>query len=95
MMIMVYEIITRKISFGGNLLRALLDTGDYVCLNNSDKREGGPFTRFEPSCPDDITKQSCLDLVIVSKRLVPYVERVLIDSKKEFSPIRPISKINL
>ena len=53
---------------------------------------GGPFTRFEPSCPDDITKQSCLDLVIVSKRLVPYVERVLIDSKKEFSPIRPISK---
>ena len=38
-----------KISFGGNLLHALLDTGDYVCLNNSDKREGGPFTRFEPS----------------------------------------------
>ena len=81
-----------KISTGGNLLRALLDTGDYVCLNNSEKREGGPFTRFEPSCPGDITKQSCLDLVIVSKRLVPYVESILIDSKKEFSPIRPISK---
>ena len=39
-----------------------------------------------------MTKRSCLDLVIVSKRLVPFVESVLIDSKMEFSPIRPISK---
>ena len=28
----------------------------------------------------------------MSKRLVPYVESILIDSKKEFTPIRPISK---
>ena len=32
-------------------------------------------------------------LVIISKRLYPYVDTVLIDSQKEFSPLRPISKV--
>ena len=82
-----------KISFGGHLLRALLDSGDYVCLINSSKCTGGPFTRYEPSSPKDKDKMSCLDFVIISKRLYPYVDTVLIDSQKEFSPLRPISKV--
>ena len=45
-----------KISFGGLLLRALLATGDYVCLNNSSKCKGGPFTCYEPSSPKGVTK---------------------------------------
>ena len=54
---------------------------------------GGPFTRFDPSCPNDMEKWSCIDLVLISVSLLPYVESILIDSKKEFSPIRPISKV--
>ena len=82
-----------KISFGGQLLRALLATGDYICLNNNPKCIGGPFTRYDPSCPTDANKMSCLDFVIISKRLLPFIESVVIDSKKEFSPVRPISKL--
>ena len=80
-----------KISVGCLLLRALLATGDYVCLNNSSKCKGGPFTRYEPSSPKGVTKMSCLDYIIVSRSLVPYVESIVIDSQKEFGPIRHLT----
>ena len=43
-----------KISFGGELVRSLLYNGEYVCLNNIKIACGGPFTRFDPSCPQKI-----------------------------------------
>ena len=33
-----------KISYGGKLLRELLETGEYVLGNSTDKVEGGPWT---------------------------------------------------
>ena len=35
---------------------------------------------------------SCIDLVLVSSRLVKFIEKFEIDSRRKFSPIRPISK---
>ena len=81
-----------KISFGGELVRGFLSDGDYICLNNSSKATGGPFTRFDPSKPDKTENMSCLSLVIVSKKLEPFIEKLEVDSDKVFSPIRPISK---
>ena len=52
-----------KISFGGELIRGFLSSGRYICMNNSLKAKGGPFTRFDPS---DKERKSCLDYVIVS-----------------------------
>ena len=53
-----------RISFGGELIRALLAEGKYICLNNHQNTRGGPFTRVDPSDP---LKLSCLDLVFISK----------------------------
>ena len=46
-------------------------------MNNTDKAEGGPFTRFDPEFPNDPSKKSCLDLAIVSRNLFPYVKQGL------------------
>ena len=81
-----------KISFGGELVRSLLYNGEYVCLNNCDLATGGPFTRFDPSCPDNLENMSCIDLVLASNRLVKFIDKFEIDSGRKFSPIRPISK---
>ena len=82
-----------KITFGGELVRALLSEGKYVCLNNHPSAVGGPFTRYDPSCPGDKNKMSCIDLVIISKNLLPFFKSIEIDCKQKFSPSRPISKI--
>ena len=37
-----------KVTFGGELVRGLFASGKYMCMNNSSKTEGGPFTRFDP-----------------------------------------------
>ena len=37
-----------KISFGGELVRSLLQSGNYCCLNNHHETVGGPFTRYDP-----------------------------------------------
>ena len=34
-----------KISYGGELVRALLSGGNYICLNNQPGAVGGPYTR--------------------------------------------------
>ena len=82
----------RKITFGGELVRGFLSSGEYICLNNSSKSIGGPFTRFDPSNPNKKENMSCLSLVIVSKKLEPFIETLKIDNMKVFSPIRPLSK---
>ena len=71
-----------KISFGGSLVRDLIDTGDVILVNNSEKAEGGPFTRKDPSDPNDDKKKSCLDLVLISKDLFRYVNKLFIDKKE-------------
>ena len=40
-----------KVTFGGELVRGLIASGDFICMNNSPKAFGGPFTRYDPSCP--------------------------------------------
>ena len=50
------------------------------------------FTRFDPSNPNKKENMSCLSLVIVSKKLEPFIETLKIDNMKVFSPISPLSK---
>ena len=78
-----------KVTFGGKLVHQLLQDGKYILLNNSDKCAGGPFTRIDPSNPNI---KSCLSLVIVSAGLEDYVEELLIDKERKFTPHRPIRK---
>ena len=47
--------------------------------------QGGPWTREDPANPD---KKSCLDLAIISKGLLPFVKKLVIDKAEKFSPIR-------
>ena len=81
-----------KVSFGGKLVHKLLETDEYILVNNTDKCKGGPFTRFDPSDPLNKQKMSCLELVIVSKELFEHVEELLIDKEKIFTPHRPVRK---
>ena len=81
-----------KISFGGELLRGFLSDGRYICLNNSVKASGGPFTRYDPSKPQSREHMSCLDYVVISKVLEPYIESLVIDSTMKFAPKRALSK---
>ena len=40
-----------KVSHGGDLVRELIDSENYVLVNASNKTDGGPFTRYEPNDP--------------------------------------------
>ena len=77
-----------QVSRGGEYIRALIDGGEYVIVNNMEICEGGPFTRYDPSDPENDEKKSCLDLAIVSKGLVPYINKLIIDSEEKVAPIR-------
>ena len=48
--------------------------------------KGGPFTRKDPASG----KQSCLDLFIVSKELLPYVTSLKIDSERKWTVARAV-----
>ena len=76
-----------KVSFGGKLVLELVADGNYHLVNSSEKCEGGPFTREEPNNPDI---KSCLDLVLVSRGLVQYIEALKIDKRKQFKPHRAV-----
>ena len=76
-----------KVSFGGKLVLDLVSNGEYFLVNGSDKCTGGPFTREEPNNP---SIKSCLDLVLVSKGLVQYIEELVIDKERKFTPHRVI-----
>ena len=84
-----------KCSFGGKLVKNLLNTGKFMLVNASNKVEGGPFTRYDPAHPNDETKKSCLELVIVSKNLFKYVEKLIIDKNLSQTPGRVISKTKI
>ena len=63
-----------EISLGGKLLRELLATRNWCLVNGLGPEivKGGPFTRRDPATGN----QSCLDLCIVSRELLPYVQNL-------------------
>ena len=76
-----------KITEGGKLIRELLINGDFVLLNSlTSKVKGGPFTRIDPSEPENDDKKSCIDFIIVSSGLVKYVEEIDIDKGRQITP---------
>ena len=79
-----------KVTFGGQLIRELLKTKKYVLLNSTNKVKGGPYTRYNPAAPDDNDSKSCIDLILISKELLKYVEEVVIDNKFNFTPGKPL-----
>ena len=72
-----------QVSFGGELIRELLEDDRYILLNNSKVTEGGPWT-WESRLDQSI--KSCLDLCIMSANLVPYTTKMLVDSRLKFYP---------
>ena len=85
----------QKCSFGGKLVKTFLKSDKYVLVNATEKAEGGPFTRYDPSDPKNDNLKSCLDLAIVSKNLFRYVEKLIIDKRLALTPGRAISKSKL
>ena len=76
-----------KTSVGGKLLIDLLNDGNYVLINALDEvTSGGPFTRYDVGDPNNDAKKSLLDVVIASKALVPYIQKLDIDSKLKWTP---------
>ena len=84
-----------KVTFGGQLVRNLLETGMYELVNGSNKTVGGHFTHYDPAEPKCKAKQSCLSLFIVSKELLKFVDKLEIDKLLKQTPCRPISKNKL
>ena len=81
-----------KITFGGRLLLELLDTDRYKLINGTEVEQGGPYTRYDPSSPNDDEKKSILDLFIVSKNLCKYIDNLYIDKDLKFTPANPTNK---
>ena len=80
-----------KISPGGKVVIDFLREGNYILLNGTNKVKNGPFTRYDPSCPFDDSLKSCLDLVILSRSLLPFVSELIIDKDMNFTPCHPIA----
>ena len=74
-----------RISYGGRLVRELLEEQEYTLVNGLDLVEGGPWT-WESAA--DNTIKSCIDIVMVSAGLLPYVDTMKIDSKRRMTPAR-------
>ena len=77
-----------NISNGGQLIRNLLKTEMYILINNLDIVQGGPWTWIDRQ---DSTRKSCLDLMIISVSLVPFISKVIVDIDRKFTPRRVIS----
>ena len=77
-----------EVSFGGKLLRDLLSTGNWFLVNALGETvvTGGPFTRQDPATGN----KSCLDLFVVSADLLPYVDKLVIDSQREMAVARAV-----
>ena len=87
---------SEKVSEGGKLILDFLNSGEYVLVNGmSDRVTGGPFIRLEPSDPENNSKKSCIDFVIVSRELSKYVESVKIDDKRTMTQCHAMNKKKL
>ena len=71
-----------KVSYGGSLIRELLETKEYFMLNALEVAEGGPWTWVSRS---DSSVKSSLDLVVLSANLMPYLTKMLVDKEQKFS----------
>ena len=85
-----------EVSPGGQLLRDLLATGNWILVNGLGKEvvKGGPFTRQDPATGNF----SCLDLFIISRELRPFFSTMIIDSERKLTIARAIKdkgKFNL
>ena len=74
-----------KISKGGKMIRDLIREKPYTILNNLDTAKDGPWTWTDRQ---NSRTQSCLDLVIASDLLLPYVTLVWVDRERKFTPRR-------
>ena len=64
-----------------SLLRELLEDEEYTLINSLDLVEGGPFTWVSRV---DSSIKSCLDLVILSANLLPYLTKMVVDEKQQY-----------
>ena len=78
-----------KITNGGRLVRELIPSEEYSLVNNMEVAVGGPFTRVDPV---DGRDKSCIDLVICSVNLRPFIDRLFIDSGRRYAMKRVIFK---
>ena len=79
-----------EVSAGGRMLRCLLAGGEWILVNAMGQEvvEGGPVTRVDPATGEG----TALDMFIVSKELRPYVEKMVIDERREMTPARIVKK---
>ena len=71
------------VSHGGSLIRELLEQEEqeYFLLNAWEEAEGGPWTWVSRA---DGAVKSCIDLVILSANLMPYLTKMQVDSEQKF-----------
>ena len=81
-----------KVTYGGQQLIDMLETGKYVLVNNSNLSTGGPYTRYDRSEPENDELKSVLGLCIISRELESHIDSFIIDKDKEFTPYRVLSK---
>ena len=84
-----------KVSFGGKLIREFLKNQKYALLNSLNKVRGGHFTRYNPAAPNEKESKACLELIIISKALLKYVDEVSNYKDLKFTPGRPITKTKM
>ena len=77
----------KKISNGGKYIREFVTDKSYTILNNMDTAKDGPWTWIDRQ---NSRTKSCLDLVIASDCLLPYVSMVWVDRERKFTPRRVI-----
>ena len=75
----------KKTSKGGRLIRNFLKSRPYTVLNNLDSAKDGPWTWVDRQ---NNNIKSCLDLVIASDCLMPFVSLVWVDRERKFTPRR-------
>ena len=77
-----------QISIGGQLLRDLLATKNWVLVNSMGDEvvEGGPWTREDPATGE----KSCLDLFIASRGLEVHINKLVIDSSRQMAVSRVV-----
>ena len=70
------------VSHEGSMIREILEDKDYTLLNSIQGAEGGPWTWVSRA---DSSVKICLDLVVISANLKPYLTKVLVDKDHKYS----------
>ena len=75
----------KHVSYGGQLVRELLADKEYILVNSIQEAEGGPWTWTSRA---NNKVKSCLDLVIVSADILPYISSLEVDVRMEHKMFR-------